>query len=175
MSERRLKLCVACSLDMYIAGTDEAIDWIADPSSIDLSAFFESIDTLIMGRKSYDLCVAMGQTEPMPGTTQYVFTNREVEPNEHATFVSGDPAELIAELRAGDGRDIWLFGGGDLTAQCLAADLVDDIIVGLHPIVLGGGIPLFPGEHDRRPFDLVGLQRYDSGVVTMHYQRSVDT
>lgn len=141
---RRLRYSVAMSLDGFIADEKGGYDWIILDESIDFAAYKEKIDTLIMGRGTYELGDdAAAWFEKMK--TYVVSTT--LDPAEHpgVTIVSRDVEQLVADLKEQPGKDIWLFGGGVLFRTLLEAGLVDRVEVGLIPVLLGQGIPLLPG------------------------------
>ncbi len=169
-SKRQVKLCVACSLEGFIAGPKEEIDWLYDPKDFDMKSFYESIDTVVMGRKTYDFSVRMGHGAGM-GMKAYVFTHDADPPDDSdVEFVSGSVTKFVEGLRKEEGGDIWLMGGGDLAKDFFAARLVDEIILGVHPIILGGGIPMFLGGHDRIPYEFVSCDTYAKGLIGLTYR-----
>ena len=168
---RRVKLFIATSLDGYIARADGRIDWLFTDADYGYAAFYDSIDAVIMGRRTYDDVLGFGPY-PYADKAGYVFSHsRPAASNEHVTFVSEKPAALIARLRRSDGRDLWLVGGASLTASFLDDDLVDDFIVSVHPILLGSGIPLFPRQGRERALAFAGMTSFESGLVQLRYER----
>lgn len=140
---RRLCFSGAVSLDGYIAGPKGEIDWITMDPELDFAALFARFDTVLVGRKSWQAAQAMGGVG-MPGM-QCVVVSRTLDPARAGRVrVARDPAALVRELRAAPGKDLWLFGGGELLASCLALDLVDEIQVAVLPVLLGDGVPLLP-------------------------------
>ncbi len=167
---RRVKLFVATSLDGFIAGPNGEIHWLFKDQDYGLSAFFRTIDTVLIGRKTYDYMLRHVH-KAYPGLRNVVFshTDRQSEHPE-VEWVSRDPAQFVAELRRAPGRDIWLCGGGELFAALLEAGQVDDLLVAVHPIVLGAGIPLFPRR--TRPIEL-RLERseaFGTGLQVLSYR-----
>ena len=146
---RRLKLYIAASLDGYIAGPNGEIDWLETGGGLDYgySDFYASIDATLMGRATYEVTQTVEEF-PYPDKTNYVFTrNPAVSGKANVRFVSGDIASFARGLKTEEGQDIWLVGGGRINAVMLNADLIDDIILTVFPLVLGCGIPLFaPGR-----------------------------
>ena len=132
------------SLDGFIAGEKGAYDWIIMDPAIDFAAYMATIDTLIMGRGTYELLdvAAAGWN----GRKTYVVSTT-LDPADHpnVTVVSRDVEQRVADLKGEDGKDIWLFGGGVLFRSLLEAGLVDRVEVGIIPVLLGQGIPLLPG------------------------------
>ena len=142
---RRLRYQVAVSLDGFIAGTDGEADWIVMDPSIDFDALFKEFDTAVMGRRTYETMAAQGGSGAMPGLDVVVFS-RTLPPSTRPgiRIVNDDPAQVVADLKARPGRDIWLFGGGVLCRSLLDAGLVDSVEVCVIPVLLGSGVPLLP-------------------------------
>ena len=124
-----------------------------------------------MGRKTYDQALGFGEY-PYKGTRGFVFSRTPREPDANVTFVSGDLASLVSELKRGHGKDIWLVGGAQIVAECVRHDLIDDFRLFVHPLILGEGIPLFAPGLPERPLQFVRSQSFDSGLVEVSYQRA---
>ena len=142
---RRLRYQVAMSLDGFIAGPSGEYDWIVMDPSIDFGALFKQFDTLVMGRKTYEPLLAQGGHGAQPGVDVVVFS-RTLTAATHpgVRIVSDDPRKVVADLKRQPGRDIWLFGGGELFRTLLSAGLVDSVEVAVMPVLIGEGIPLLP-------------------------------
>jgi dihydrofolate reductase len=142
---RRLRYQVAASLDGFIAGPRGEHDWIVMDPAIDFDALFREFDTAVMGRNSYEVLLAQGGGGTLPGIEAIVFS-RTVRPDRRrgVTITDRDPAQVVAELKAAPGRDIWLYGGGVLFRTLFEAGLVDTVEVSIVPVLLGDGIPLLP-------------------------------
>lgn len=168
---RRVRYQVACSLDGYIAGPNGGADWIVTDPEIDFGAIFDQFDTLLMGRRTFEALAAQGQSGAMPGKRILVFS-RTLAASDHAnvTIVPDHPERAIAELKRQDGKDIWLFGGGELFRSLLDLGLVDTVEPAIVPILLGGGVPLLPSPAARTRLTLTGQRRYrHSGIVLLEY------
>ena len=142
---RLVRYHVAVSLDGFIAGPKGEYDWIVMDPSIDFAALYKEFDTVIMGRKTYEVTTAQGGHGAIPGLEVVVFS-RTLRPATYqgVRIVNDDPRDIVPPLKAKPGRDIWLFGGGDLFRSLLNAGLVDTVEVAVIPVLLGGGIPLLP-------------------------------
>ncbi len=128
-------------------------------------------DTVLMGRKTYEVGSTAGVTNPYPTLQQYVFSRSMVErPDARVDLVNADAAERVRALRTGTGKAIWLCGGGELASTLLDADLIDEVIVKLNPVVFGAGIPLFSREVAPRQLALVDQHTYASGHALLHYR-----
>jgi dihydrofolate reductase len=167
---RKVRYNVAASLDGYIAGPDGSFDWIPNDPAVDFAALFANVDAVLLGRRSYEL-VQGGGGGPWPtGAKIYVFS-RTLRAAEHpgVTIVDHDAGRAVAALRAAEGGDIWLFGGGALFASLMAEHQVDRVEVTVVPVLLGGGVPLYPGNGARMPLMLEETKRYPSGMFTLAY------
>jgi dihydrofolate reductase len=142
---RRLRYHVAMSLDGFIAGPNGEFDWIVGDPAIDFGALYKEFDTVVMGRKTYDVMTAQGGDGSIPGINVVVFSRTLGATNRPGLrIVNDDPRKVVAELKSKPGRDIWLFGGGALFRSLLDAKLVDTVEPAVIPVLLGDGIPLLP-------------------------------
>jgi dihydrofolate reductase len=174
---RRVILGFGLSLDGYIARRNGAMDYLViDKEGEALMAdFFAKIDTTIMGRKTAVGMVKMrksGEMPEMPGMSTYVFSRRW-KPGRRDGFevVSGSLTAFVRKLKRHKGKDIYLGGGGQLCRSFLHEDLVDELFLGLSPVLLGEGIPGFPGKFPQRDFKLTECNSYSNGSVGLRYER----
>ena len=167
---RRVRYRVAASLDGYIAGPDGEIDWIVHDPAIDWAALFADFDTVLLGRRTYELTRQPG-APAWPAGWRVVVFSRTLTAAEHpaVTVVTADGGAAVAGLRAEPGRDIWLFGGGSLFASLLAAGVVDQVEVAIMPVLLGRGIPLAAPEAPRARLTLTRSGVSPGGIVSLHY------
>lgn len=160
---------VACSLDGYIAGPDDDFDWITPEPAFDFEALVAQFDTLLMGRRTYEIVRASGVGFP---EKRIIVASRSLRAEDHPEVeVIGEDLEArVRELRSEPGRDIWLYGGGQLFAQLLEWDLVDTVEPAIIPILLGGGLPFLPAPAARRRLEFVRSQSYPSGMIYLEYR-----
>jgi dihydrofolate reductase len=142
---RLLRYQVAVSLDGFIAAPDGGYDWIEMDPDIDFAALYKEFDTVVMGRTTYEVGKSQGGDGAMPGLEVLVFS-RTLPATTHPglRIVNDDPRDVVAELKAKPGRDIWLFGGGNLFRALLDAGLVDTVEFAVMPVLLGSGVPVLP-------------------------------
>jgi dihydrofolate reductase len=166
---RRLRYCVAASLDGFIAGPNGEYDWIVQDPSFDFAALWEQFDTLLMGRLTYEVAItrltflkSMGKKLVVASTT--------LDPAQHpgATLIAGNFAEEVAALKTQPGKDIWLMGGGSLFRGLLDAGLVDSVELSVIPVLLGSGVPLVPAGALCR-LHLDESKALPTGIVTLKY------
>jgi dihydrofolate reductase len=173
---RKIILGLGISIDGYIARRDGTFDFLFMPRDFmqEFAAFQASIDVAIMGRKTYDVAKAMGEVSS--GSTRHYVLSRTLPPGERdgLTFVNVSPRKLVDEIRHGKGKDIWLMGGGEVARDFLKADLVDELHLGVVPVLLGGGLPLFPRGFPQRNFALMENKSFSRGMISLKYKRVRD-
>ena len=162
---------VAASVDGYIAGPRGEVDWIVHDPTVDLAKVYESVDTVLLGRRTYELTRQPGAS-PWPRGWQIYAFSRTLAPEEHpgVTVVRTDAGPRVAALRAAPGREIWLFGGASLFRSLLRAKQVDFVEVMVIPVLLGGGIPLLEVGAPLTRLALEDVQRYPSGLLGLRYR-----
>ena len=186
---RLLTYYVACTVDRFIAREDGSFDFFlsegehfADlidsfPETIpghlreQLGARDESrwFDTVLMGRRTYEVGLDIGVTSPYPRLRQYVVSRSMREsPDDAVTLVPGDPLALVRALKQEEGMRIWLCGGADL-ATALYPE-IDELILKVNPVLLGSGIPLFAGAVAQRALELAESKIYDNGFMLLRYR-----
>ena len=168
----------ACSLDGFIAAADGALDWLHFSRDVQdiMAAYWATIDTVVMGRKTWAGAEAQGGGggesggPEMAGITTYVFSRTLREISGGALLVSEDPGEFVRELRRQPGKGICVMGGGELAQSLFEADVIDEVGLNIHPILLGSGVPLFRDPGRRVPLELIESRTIDGGCVLATYR-----
>jgi len=158
------------SLDGFIAGPNGEADWIVADPEIDFSAIYGQFDTLLMGRRTFEVAKAMGGGGSMPGM-RVIVVSRTLRQGDHPRVtIVDDPKEVVTELRSKPGKDVWLFGGGSLFRSLAEMGLVDTVEVGVIPVLLGEGVPLLPGPMKRVTLKLTDHKVYArTGTMSLEY------
>ena len=174
---RKVILGFGISLDGYIARRNGALDFLVidEEGEALMADFFAKIDTTVMGRKTAVAVAKLrksGEIPDTPGMANYVISRRW-KPGKREGFevVSGSLTAFVRKLKRRTGKDIYLGGGGELCRSFLQEDLVDELFIGVGPVLLGDGIPGFPGEFPQRDFRLTECKSYANGSVGLRYER----
>ena len=136
-----------------------------------MAPFFKTIDVAIMGRKTYDIAKVMGGG--FGGRMISYVMSRTLPPGkrEGVTFTQESPGQLVARLRKASGKDIWMMGGGELARDFLREDVIDELYLGVVPVLIGEGLPLFPAGFPQRDFELLENKTYSKGLIALKYAR----
>ena len=162
----------ACSLDNYFARSDDAVDWLiwSDDVGTIAAEYWKTVDTVIMGRRTYEVAVRSG-TNAYPEVKNYVVSRTLKEsPDRKVEIISEDAVQFVRQLKGQDGKGICVMGGGLLAKSLLEADLIDELGLNIHPVLLGSGIRLFH-EMDRQiDLELLVSKVLKSGCVYVLYR-----
>jgi dihydrofolate reductase len=171
---RKVTFGGANSLDNYFARLDDAVDWLlwGDEAAAVMADYWKSIDTVLMGRKTYEVALRSGQGgAAYPGVQTYVFSRTlPAGPDRGATIVSTNVVDFVRELKQKDGKDICLMGGGELAKPVFEAGLIDEIGFNIHPVLLGSGIPLFHQMSRQIDLELQECRAFKNGCVLVKYR-----
>jgi len=168
---RKIVLFIATSLDGFIAGKDGNTDWLYTDGDFGYNAFYKSIDTTLMGYNTY-FFVRHFPEFPYPDKKNFVFTRKQrISDGNPIEFVMGDVVEFTRKLKKNAGENIWLVGGGQINSILLNADLIDQMIISIHPVALGQGIKLFRDESLKKlRFNLINHEVFERGLVQLTYE-----
>jgi dihydrofolate reductase len=174
---RKIILGLGISLDGYVARPDGAVDFLFMPKDYSMAEFFASIDAAVMGRKTYDASLKMGGGGFGGSKIEYYVFSQSLPPGKRdgLIFVNQTSAAFVEEMRKRPGKHIWLMGGGELARDFLKADLVDELYLGIVPVLLGDGIPLFPSGFPQRDFSLIENKTFSQGLIALKYERAHST
>jgi len=171
---RKVVLNLAVSLDGYISRVDGNVDWLdnlnTDGSDLGFQHFLSSCDTILMGRVSYEDTLKLGNGNwEFRNHKTYVFTHRNIENQNGVRFVFESPKQVIKKLRKENGKDIWLFGGGNFIKTMREYNLIDEYIFTIIPVFLGKGIRLFQDINRGNKLELIATDIYND-IIQCHYK-----
>lgn len=176
MQPRKLVLYIATSLDGYIARPDGDIGWLlaveAPPEDYGYAEFVKTVDTIIIGRKTYEKVLDFGIPWPHEGRKCYVMSKSRTGSDENVTFYNGDIGDLVAEIRKTPGANIYCDGGADVVQALMHRDLIDRYVISIVPLLLGDGIALFKPGRQEHKLTLTRSVAYPSGLVQLQYERN---
>ncbi len=174
---RQVVLFIAKSLDGYIANTKGDVSWLSGDGSEDGSMgsyeeFIKGVDTVILGRKTYEQIVNELSPDlwPYEGKQSYIVTSRPLDNKEGITFTNKDVAELVRELKEQEGENIWICGGAAVANALIKEDLIDRYHISVIPAILGDGIRLFDKTDKSLELKLVKTESYN-GICDLIYER----
>lgn len=178
---RKIIVSIATSADGFIARKDGGIDWLEGPrykGDYGMLKFFKSIDTILWGRKTYELVLKFakeGKSAPdmFGGVKNYAFSRRppkKVAPG--FEFVKAPIKTFVRRLRSQKGKNIWMMGGGEIIGAFLDVGAIDEFIIHVIPVFIGEGTPLIAPRHRTVPLKLIATRKYPDGVVMLHYKVS---
>jgi dihydrofolate reductase len=180
MKQRKIVVYIATSADGYIARSDGDVEWLnRRPDTVDygMQAFYRSVDTILMGRKTYDWALAYQKKTRMKGSVfdtrfaNYVFSHKppkKIAPG--VEFVSEAVKAFVRRMRTTPGKNIWMMGGGELIASFLDAGEIDEFNIAMIPTLIGEGIPLIAPRHRDIELHLLSAKKYPDGVVGLRYE-----
>lgn len=166
-------LYIAMSLDGYIADIKGGIDWLSEfegEGDFGYSEFYDTVDTILMGRTTYEQILTFDCDWPYSGKKCYVFTNHSHAPDKNVEFIHGDIPEFMNNLRVQPGSNIWLLGGAGLIDSFMKEELIDEFVISVIPIILGDGISLFKGGNPKTKLILQEVTQFKE-LVQLHYRK----
>ena len=169
MSKRKIILSLCTSLDSFIEGANGEIDWCFTDQDYCMTDFLDRIDTIFFGRKSYEQLVRE-MPDAFSDKKKIVFSKTLVNDNGNPKIISDNVEREVIEILNKTGRDIWLFGGANLTTTMLNLNLVDELMISIHPLILGSGKPLFLNIENRKKLKLMDTKSFSTGLVQLYYE-----
>jgi dihydrofolate reductase len=173
-NRRKIIVHIATSADGYIARPDGDLDWLtsrpAPKGFYGMNAFMKSVDTMLLGRKTYDESKRLGAKFDSKDRT--IVFSRQAPPSDVPSgveFVSDAIGPFVSRLQREPGKDIWLMGGGELIASFLDERAIDEFVISVVPVFIGDGIPLIARSHRHTPLDLHSVEPFGDGLVQLHY------
>ena len=164
---KKILIYIATSLDGYVAREDGDIDWLPGVTKSGYDTFYKSVDTVIMGKTTYDQVLTFGEY-PYKDKKSFVFSRNHHKKDDNVEFVS-DVEKFVKDRFPEAGDNIWLVGGAELIASFLKQGVVDEIIISVIPIILGKGIHLFQNIEDETKLKFVKIEKYGQ-LVDLHYK-----
>jgi dihydrofolate reductase len=172
---RNLILYIACSLDGYIATPDGSLDFLnlvqKEGEDYGYADFTAMVDTIIVGRKTYNSVLAMGIDVPYPDKTVYVITRTPRESLGLVQFYAGSLTSLVQYLKSRPGKNIYCDGGAEIVHELLKNNLIDEFYISIIPTLLGNGTRLFKDGRPAGKVELIGTRSFETGLVQLHYKR----
>ena len=162
----------ANSADNFIAGPGEAVDWLRMTGDVRkiIAESWKGVDAMLIGRKTWEFGQKMGGGPAMPGIKTYLFSRTMNEAPEGVELVSGDAVAFVRALKAKPGGNIIVMGGGELGSALIDGGVVDEIGINIHPLLLGGGTPLFREMKVRRDLELIEARAIAEGCVLVRWR-----
>jgi dihydrofolate reductase len=173
INKRKIIVYIAMSLDGYIADVNGELHFLdlvtEENEDYGYGEFIKSIDTVIIGRKTYDKVLSFGIPFPHSDKEVYVITHTSRLITRKIHFYTGSLTKLVEELKNSKGKDIFVDGGGEVVSAMIKEDLVDELIISIIPVILGDGIPLFKNNLDMKKLELIEPKSFNKGLVQLHY------
>ena len=171
--KRKLIVYIAMSLDGFIADKDNNIDFLStvenEGEDYGYFEFLSSVDTVIIGRKSFEKVESFGIPYPHTDKEVYIFSRKKRPQSGSFSWCNEDPAKLVRKLKTREGKNIYCDGGAEIVNALLKQNLVDEMIISVIPVLLGSGIRLFHENQNQKKLDLIAEKSYPAGLVQLHY------
>ena len=176
MTERKVVLYISMSLDGYIASKDDNLEFLSIVEQVGedygYNDFVKSVDTVIIGRKTYDKVISMGYDYPHTDKDVYIITRTEKPAIGTFKFYTGNLTKLIKNLKNQQGKNIYCDGGAEIVNELIKNNLIDEYVISLIPILLGDGIKLFKEGQAEQKLKLISVKKFDKGLIQVYYKNS---
>ncbi|MCZ2085305.1 MAG: dihydrofolate reductase family protein [Ignavibacteriales bacterium] len=174
--DRKVILYIAASLDGYIAKPNDDLSFLSivqkDDEDYGYSVFINSVDTVILGRKTYDWVMKQVPVFPHADKNTFIITRNAKPSIGKVNFYSGSLKELISKLKSESGKNIFIDGGAEIVHELLKENLIDEFIISIIPVLVGSGIKLFKDGRPEQTLELVSVKKFEKGLAQLHYKRA---
>lgn len=174
--DRKVILYIAASLDGYIAKPNDDLSFLSivqkDDEDYGYSVFINSVDTVILGRKTYDWAMKQVPVFPHADKNTFIITRNAKLSIGKVNFYSGSLKELISKLKSESGKNIFIDGGAEIVHELLKENLIDEFIISIIPVFVGSGIKLFKDGRPEQTLELVSVKKFEKGLAQLHYKRA---
>lgn len=173
---RKVIIYIATSLDGYIAKPNDNLDFLSiveqEGQDYGYADFVKTIDTVIVGRKTYDKVISMGIESPYADKDTYIITRTPRPTIGSVKFYTGDLKSLVERLKSENGKNIFCDGGAEIVNELLKNDLIDEFVISIIPILVGNGTKLFNDGRPELKLDLASTKQFEKGLTQLHYKRT---
>ena len=167
----KIILYIAFSLDGYMAEENGSVDWLSSYNEdYGYEKFLSTIDTIIMGKKTYQQVLSFGKW-PYSGIKTYVLTHQKLKKDANVEFISGSIKQIIKTITNQSNKNIWLVGGGQVITEFVKVNLIDEFQIFIMPLFLGKGIPILHEPVNMDALKLIQSQSYENGVIEIHLEK----
>lgn len=174
--DRKVILYIAASLDGYIAKPNDDLSFLSivqkDDEDYGYSVFINSVDTVILGRKTYNWVMKQVPVFPHADKNTFIITRNAKPSIGKVNFYSGSLKELISKLKSESGKNIFIDGGAEIVHELLKENLIDEFIISIIPVFVGSGIKLFKDGRPEQTLELVSVKKFEKGLAQLHYKRA---
>ncbi len=173
---RKVILFIAVSLDGYIATKENGLEFLSlvedEGQDYSYTDFVNSVDTVIVGRKSYEKVLSMAMEYPLMDKNVYVVTHTPKTSVGSIQYFSGDLKQLVLDQKSKEGKNIYVDGGAEIVNEMLQDNLIDEFYISIIPTLLGTGIPLFKNDRPEQTLKLISTKTFNKGLVQLHYAKA---
>jgi len=174
MTNRKLILYISASLDGYIAKPNDDLSFLGmvqkEGEDYGYKDFIATVDTVILGRKTYDWVMKQVTTFPHADKETYIITKTEKPKNGNINFYNGNLRDLVEKLKSEKGENIFCDGGAEVVNELLKDRLIDEFIISIIPVLVGNGTKLFKDGRPEQNLELISTKHFDTGLVQFHYK-----
>ena len=177
-THRKVIIYIASSLDGYIAKPNDDLSFLSivqkEGEDYGYADFVKSVDTVILGRKTYDWVMSQVPAFPHADKNTFIITRTARPAIGKIIFYTGKLKDLISGLKAENGKNIFIDGGAEIVNELLKENLIDEFIISVIPILVGNGTKLFKDGRPEQKLQLVSVKSFDKGLTQLHYKRAIN-